>query len=389
MGENNVHLLPGELINENNRLFARGCEEIGQRAEQFPVNVKGCLGSSLCNLGCANGAKQGTHRVQLPRAERSGVEVVTRATAVRIGYRAVHVRVAEKAPGSKGELSEWPAGDYWVRAEFIVLAAGAVGSPALLLRSGLPVWLPRLGEGFSCHPAQILMGEHAREISNDVGHPKSYYLDRAANEGYVLETCMYSPFTTAKSLTGFGHDVNALMQAFPRLQMVLVLACDRALRRNRVTVDRQGRPVVHYTLTRDVLRSLARGSRTAARILFAAGAVKVHAPLGHPPLIDRRDRHRLDERIHEDHFKAGMQTISAAHLMGGCSMGRTAADSVTDVWGRVHGIPWLRVADASLFPDALEINPYVTIMALADRVAEKIREEASWLLASREHKRAG
>jgi choline dehydrogenase-like flavoprotein len=68
-------------------------------------------------------------------------------------------------------------------------------------------------------------------------------------------------------------------------------------------------------------------------------------------------------------------TVSAAHLMGGCAMGTGAADSVTDAWGRVHGIPWLRVADASLFPDALEINPYVTIMALADRVAEGIRRD--------------
>jgi choline dehydrogenase-like flavoprotein len=66
--------------------------------------------------------------------------------------------------------------------------------------------------------------------------------------------------------------------------------------------------------------------------------------------------------------------------MGGCGMGRTAADSVTDAWGRVHQFPWLRVADASLFPDALEINPYVTIMALADRVAERLLADAPALL---------
>jgi len=61
-------------------------------------------------------------------------------------------------------------------------------------------------------------------------------------------------------------------------------------------------------------------------------------------------------------------------------MGRGAHDSVTDAWGRVHNSPWLRVADASLFPDALEINPYVTIMALADRVAEGIRDDAAQFL---------
>ncbi len=61
-------------------------------------------------------------------------------------------------------------------------------------------------------------------------------------------------------------------------------------------------------------------------------------------------------------------------------MGRAPSDSVTDAYGRVHGIPWLFVADASLFPNSLEINPYLTIMALADRVAEKIREDIRVLL---------
>ena len=63
-------------------------------------------------------------------------------------------------------------------------------------------------------------------------------------------------------------------------------------------------------------------------------------------------------------------------------MGDGPADSVTDAWGRVHGVPWLFVADASLFPRASEINPYVTVMALADRVAEAVRDSAGELLGS-------
>ena len=66
--ENNVHLLEEDLINDNNKLFREGCKKAGYKAEQFPLNLKGCLGSSLCNLGCPNMAKQGTHRVQLPFA---------------------------------------------------------------------------------------------------------------------------------------------------------------------------------------------------------------------------------------------------------------------------------------------------------------------------------
>jgi choline dehydrogenase-like flavoprotein len=242
--------------------------------------------------------------------------------------------------------------------------------------------LPRLGEGFTCHPAHILVAEHERPITNDVGHPKSFFLDRAEDEGYVLETCMYFPFTTAKNLTGFGEPHSALMRAFPRLQMILVLACDKATPGNRVSVDSTGRPVVHYRFTPEVIESLVRATRASARIFFAAGARRVHAPSADPPLIEARDASRLDELISARHFLPGKISVSAAHLMGGCGMGRSASDSVTDAWGRAHEVPWLRVADASLFPDSLEINPYLTIMALADRVAEGIRNDVRAGLAA-------
>jgi choline dehydrogenase-like flavoprotein len=381
-GQNNVHLLEPELLNDNNRLFVDGCTKAGYAAEQFPLNLRGCKGSSLCNLGCPNGAKQGTHVVQLPAAERAGVEVVTRADVRRVEERAVVVRVAAKTDGEKGDPSEWAAGEYRVGANVVVLAGSAVGSPALLLRSGFGLRLPRLGTGFTCHPAHILVGEHERPITNDVGHPKSFYLDRAVEEGFVLETCMYFPFTTAKNLTGFGPAHSALMRAFPRLQMILVLACDKAVPQNRVTVDAKGDPVVRYTFTRETVEAMVRATRASARIFFAAGAVRVHAPEADPPLIERRDAGRVDERITARHFTPGKVSVSAAHLMGGCGMGRSAEDSVTDAWGRVHGVPWLRVADASLFPDSLEINPYLTIMGLADRVAEGIRSDAPALLGT-------
>ncbi len=373
--QNNVHLLEPELLNDNNRLFVEGCQKAGYRAEQFPLNVKGCRGSSLCNLGCPNAAKMGTHRVQLPDAERQGVEVVTRAEVLRVEERAVVVRVCAKPPGGTGLPSAWEPGEYRVAARAVVLAGSAVGSPALLLRSGFGARLPQLGRGFTCHPAHILVAEHDHRITNDVGHPKSFFLDRGVEEGYVLETCMYFPFTTAKNLTGFGPAHSELMHAFPRLQMILVLALDEAQPENRVTVDAAGKPVVHYRFTRETIERMVRATRAAAKIFFAAGAVRVHAPSADPPLIERRDMARSDELISARHFLPGKVSVSAAHLMGGCAMGRTATDSVADGWGRVHGVPWLRVADASLFPDSVEINPYLTVMALAGRTAEALRAD--------------
>ncbi len=383
--DNSVGLAPERALNDNNRLFRLGCERLGWPAGQFPINVVGCRGCGLCNLGCSNGAKQGTNRVQLPRAERAGVEVVTRCEVESIDARGeapvLRARVRAPAPGALGEPSPWAPGEYVVRARAVVVAAGAVGSPALLQRSRLPGRLPRLGHGFTCHPAVIVVAEHPRPISNTVGHPKSFYLDRAEEEGFVVETCMYFPFTTARSLTGFGPPHEALLRAYPRLQMMLVLAVDPVDRGNRVTVDRAGRPVVRYRFTPTVVERLAAGSRAAARIALAAGALRVHAPVADPPLIEARDvgdpcaPGALVERVAPRMFSEGRVAVSAAHLMGGCAMGATAADSVTDARGRVHGARGVYVADASLFPAAVEINPYLTIMALADRVAEAVQRD--------------
>jgi choline dehydrogenase-like flavoprotein len=221
------------------------------------------------------------------------------------------------------------------------------------------------------------VARHPAPLTNDVGHPKSFFLDRAEEEGFVLETCMYFPFVTAKNLAGFGPDHSAFMRGFDRLQMILVLACDRALPDNRVTVAREGRPVVRYRFTAAVVESMVRATRAATRIFFAAGAEEVHAPAANPPRLGREAAGREEELIHARNFRAATVPVSSAHLMGGAAMGRGAHDSVTDSRGRVHGRPWLRVADASLFPDALEINPYVTVMALADRTAEGILEDAA------------
>jgi hypothetical protein len=104
-----------------------------------------------------------------------------------------------------------------------------------------------------------------------VGHPKSFFVDRAAEEGFVLETCMYFPFTTAKALTGFGAGHSAVMRAFPRLQQILVLAVDHATPENRIAVDRAGTAVVYYRFTAEALHGLVQGNRAAARIFFAGG----------------------------------------------------------------------------------------------------------------------
>jgi choline dehydrogenase-like flavoprotein len=131
--------------------------------------------------------------------------------------------------------------------------------------------------------------------------------------------------------------------------------------------------------------------QAALRLLIGFGVVRVRHVAGSgtrvvrgPASLEARiDPGAVRRRIRAEGFLPGKIPVSAAHLMGGCAMGRGPDDSVTDDRGRVHGLPWLRVADASLFPDSVEINPYLTIMALADRVAEGIRSEAGELSEAR------
>jgi len=372
--ENNVHLNDRASLNENNLRFEAACRRLGWRVEQFPVNTRGCEGLATCNLGCARLAKQGTAVVQIPKAESLGVDVFTFCRADRIED---HDVVAEVTPPRHGlETSRLAPGRYRFRAGRIVLAGGAIHSPALLMRSFGTAWKPALGRYFTCHPAMILAGVHPQPIHSASGHPKSFFCDAFAEHShFLLETCSYFPFTLAKSLAGFGAEVDDLMSRFDHLQMILSLAIDKAEARNRITLDARGEPVVTYHYSERVLDALVASVRASARLLFEAGAEKVHAPGSGRFYVHRREADQVDRLVDRSRFKVGQVTVSAAHLMGGCRMGADPATSVTDPWGRVHGTDHLYVADASLFPDSVEINPYLTIMALADRVAEGIRRD--------------
>jgi choline dehydrogenase-like flavoprotein len=188
---------------------------------------------------------------------------------------------------------------------------------------------------------------------------------------------MYFPFVTAKSLGGL---VPRTVGSCALREAADDSGARRDVRRRRSSPVDCGRPVVHYTLARDTIEALVNGTRAAAQIFFAAGAVRMNAPMANPPVIERRDAYRARVLINARHFLRGQVSVTAAHLMGGCAMGQPHS-AVTDSYGRVHGVPWLRVADSSLFPDAVEVNPYLTVMALADRVAEGIRADAGMLLS--------
>jgi len=366
---------PGpEMVNDNNRLFQEGCTKLGYGTETLKLNLRGCKQNGFCNVGCVSGGKQGTLEVQIPRAVAGGVDLIPNCHVDTVADRRLEVVVRPTPPGThEGPLAP---GTHTIRAGKIVLAAGMPGSPGILLRSGFGDRLPALGRYITLHPALTVYGIYPEPIKNYRGFPKTYFTpDFSRSHGYYVETAFYYPFITTKHLGLWGRDLVETMKQYRNLMTVIILNHDKADAENRVRLGATGDPELDYTLSEDSKRALCHAQATATRIFFAAGCHAVIMPCADRKIFRAGEvaDGDLETFIGTRNFREISMPIASAHPQGGCRMGEDPGKSVTDPLGRVHGTDWLHVADGSLFPESSHVNPYLTIMALADRVADGLR----------------
>jgi choline dehydrogenase-like flavoprotein len=371
----NVHTLPKDWDNDNNRLFKQGCDTLGIPAKRLRLNLDGCEELGFCNLGCRVGAKQGTMEVQLPRAVDRGVQVVHNAWVNRITRDTVHFTVQEAPPRTAPNVVS--TGEHTVTADTIVVAAGTLNTPALLNRSQdrLGWEHPALGRYLTLHPTYNVNALYPEAITNYRGFPKTWYVDAfSESEGYYLETSFYYPGVTAKNLPGFGAEHERFMQAYERMMSILILADDPPRADNRITVDGSGDPVLDYTVPESVRPALAKGLRRSARIFMAAGCTEMMLPGSQKQILTPDDEDQLDTLITPDSLNFHQSPLSSAHPQGGARMGTDPTETVVAPDGRLHGLDTVYVADASLFPTSVKVNPYETVMLLATHVAERVAE---------------
>jgi choline dehydrogenase-like flavoprotein len=362
-----------EHWNRNARRLALGAQRLGWSHEVMPRNVRGCANLGQCNWGCPTNAKQSMLVTYVPRAERAGARVLDSTRAERILIEAGAVRGVEALRLDPG--TGRPAGNLRVRAPLVCVAAGVLGTPGLLLRSGLA---GAVGRGVQLHSSAHVAARFREPVHGYFGPTMAWAVTQFSDvhghsgPGFTLENTATHPIVTATALPGFGAEHARAMAALPFLARAVVVLRDRA--RGHVELDAEGRAAVHYAAGAGDLERLRDGLRALARIYLAAGAEEVFLPVNElAPVRSEADLTALDGYTLR---ASAVSFLYAVHLFGGTPMGGSREAGACDEAGRVWDVRGLYVSDAASLPSNIGVNPQITILANALRIAEGIAAEA-------------
>ncbi len=368
-----------DLVNPNNRKLLDGARALGWHTEILSRNVRGCVNSGYCGMGCPLDAKQAMAITTLADAVRDGATIYANTRAVRFeldGDRVTAVRgmVLRDPPGV-------PTGiEITVRPKVAVSCAGAINSPMLLLRSGIERG-GLVGQRTFLHPVVAVLGEYAERVDGWYGAPQSVhsheFVDRGPDHvGVLLEASPVHPMLAASALRVFGSDAAQLLGGLSHASALISLAVDGLLPGDQggtVALRSDGRLRLDYPISAPLAEAFRFGMDVLAQIHLAAGSERVFTL--HPEPVILRQLGDLP-LLASATYGAHQHTVFSAHQMGGCAVGPDPSTSVVDLSFRVHDMLNLFVVDGSVLPTALGVNPSETIYALAhwatDHVASAV-----------------
>ncbi|BDH56249.1 GMC family oxidoreductase N-terminal domain-containing protein [Tsukamurella sp. PLM1] len=351
-------------------ILERGLTALGRHCDAMPRNVLGCdqgIECGRCGYGCRIGAKQSTAKTWLQDAQADGARI-----AVGVDVRRV---IVERGRATGVEAIGPDGASVTVAARAVVVAAGSLQTPPLLRRSGLRN--KRIGENLRLHPVTSVAGVFDEDVRPWEGGLQTRYSTEHADldgDGYgvIYETGPASPgaitlFQPWHSAAQHAADMRALRHTV----QVGVLVRDSGS--GRVTVGRDGEPVVRYRLSDHDAAHMQRGVVGAAEILAAAGASSVRS--SHQNRVAADLPGSLDgfaaAAAREGYAPARCMMI-ALHIMGTAAMGGSRDTSATDPDGATWEVPNLVVADASCFPTPSGVNPMISIEAIAYMNASRL-----------------
>jgi choline dehydrogenase-like flavoprotein len=357
--------LDPERMGRNGQLAMEGAAALGVSAGPISRNAGGCVQCSSCPYGCKIDAKRGMNVSYLPRAVASGARIRAGVEAREIlveGGRAEGVRCLVSGAEGNGR----PA-SYTVRARrATIVAGGALGTPELLLRSGLGGG--QVGRNLHIHPACWVGARYEEDVRGWEGVMQSFYVDEWEPERVLLEaTFTPLPFGGAW-LQGTGREHQEAMLQFGRIGSIGVQLQD--LSTGRVGIGRDGSLKATYGLSREDTDAVTFGIARAAEVHFAAGATEVYPNIARAGVLKPN---KLAE-FEATEFKPSELRLEAFHPLGTARIAADPREGVCGPDGSVNGVDGLYVADASLFPSAVGVNPMMTIIAFAKRVAAGVAE---------------
>jgi cholesterol oxidase len=344
------------------------------------VRQEGCENLARCDIGCPIHAKNTIDITYLARAESLGAEVFPLHSAERID--------PPQRPGENWKVGYERSdggGPGAVEAPRLILAAGTLGSPRLLLanRRRLPRLSAALGTCFSGNGDALgiafdAQADDVRNAENDVGPVMTSALDYTRDRHLILADGGLPPgFHGILDVARGENVIRGWSRWLVRGRILLALLgwTDQALHpRDLRTL---GAPPHQKTPNRDALiflmfgRDAADGRMRLTPLLRRfdvrwsdKGSARLFQDL-------RRTAHELADAADATPFYAldggPLGKFMTVHPLGGCPMGDDPQTSVVDDAGEVRGHPGLTVLDGSIVPTALGVNPSKTIAALAER----------------------
>jgi choline dehydrogenase-like flavoprotein len=369
--------------NRNNEALLVACEKLGWKPEVMNRNVKGCANLGYCGTGCPLNAKQSSLVTTVPGALQGGASLYTRLRANRLKIEGDQVTSLEcQALNTRGV---WPTGKkVVVRARRFVLAAGSIGSPALLMRSNAPDPTGLTGKRTFLHPVNITTAVMPEEVHPWQGAPQVVYTDhflwpeeRADGPmGFKLEVPPMHPLISSTVLDGYGPTYHRTVKNLPYLQAMLALQRDGFHEKSQggqVQLRSDGTPVLDYPFTEYVWDAFRRSFNAMVEAQFAAGAKEVYAM--HRRCTTPWKSWAEAKKGLEELVMAPLEVrVVSAHVMGGCAMSDNPSKGVVNGKGQHHQLSNVSVFDGSIFPTSIGTNPQVSIFGQTMKNARHLAE---------------
>jgi choline dehydrogenase-like flavoprotein len=362
-----VEEVPLSMRSRSTRLFAEGAEKLGYPLHSMRRNTQGCNGCGRCNFGCPHMAKLSVDLSYLPRAIAAGAEVWSQCLVDRVMIR------GNRAVGVEGRLLNGPdgrpRGRLRVHAKRVVVACGGIHTPVLLQASGLGGIGSQVGKNLALHPGFRLFARFDHEVRGWAGSMQSAYSDAFEHDGFLLNSLFIPASVIAATMPGAGPELIARSEQISNIAMFGAQIHDEG--GGSVWRNPFGRePLILYRCTEHDQHAIRRAIRVLGETFLASGAKEIFVPvLGMEGLSPDAFR-----ALDLDRIPSMRLECSSQHPLSSCRMGVSASDSAVDPYGRSWDIDELFVADASILPSSLGVNPQLTVMAMATRIAWHLRE---------------